>query len=69
MSFGRPNEDIRYVLTDKGRLDLQLAMIEEELTRCEHSWEIVRRGLLACVKCGSEHRPRRPGGSAAAFKR
>ena len=52
-------EDIKYVLTDKGRFDLQMALIEDELAMCDHRWEIVRRGLLACMKCGTEHRPTR----------
>ena len=57
MSFQRPDEDIRYVLTEKGRLDLFSALLEDQMLECSHTWEIVRRGLLCCIKCGLEHRP------------
>jgi hypothetical protein len=53
------DENTRFWITDKGKADLQLALIEDELARCDHRYEMVRRGLIECTVCGSQHQTSR----------
>jgi len=45
--------DVRYVLTEKGRRDLALALADDHVARCPHKWTW-HNGSLRCQLCDHE---------------
>lgn len=54
-----PDAPIPYTITAKGRLDLQIALLEEKLPKCKHDWRY-EAGDLVCLLCGDEKGLKRP---------
>jgi hypothetical protein len=44
---------IPYVLTEKGRRDLAMALADDAIGRCAHKWEWCNGGLK-CTRCAHE---------------
>lgn len=50
--MGAQAQDTRYRLTEKGREYLVQAFFE--VAECDHQYELVKRGVLGCMKCPHE---------------
>jgi hypothetical protein len=57
------SDDTRFWLTEEGKLALLQAELDEVL--CSHTWELVRPGVLQCVKCREYHKIARDTSRAA----
>lgn len=44
---------IPYSVTNRGRVELTLALMEGNVLKCTHSWEAIN-GYLVCSQCGDE---------------